>query len=96
MKATETFAAFLPKFHKYTTYLKLNNVIIVEELTEKVTPRLQRAITTNTMEFNTIKGLGDYCQRVDNQLCNIDSTHKREKESVKRAVALPTSSSKVP
>ena len=61
MKVTETFAVFLPKFCKYTTYLKLDEVIIVEELTEKVTPRLQRAIATNTIEFNTIKGLGDYC-----------------------------------
>ena len=96
MKATETFAAFLPKFRKYATYLKLDEAIMVEELTEKVTPRLQRAIATNAMEFNTIKGLGDYCQRVDNQLRNVDSTHEREKESVKRAIALPTSSSKVP
>ena len=40
IKVTETFAAFLPKFRKYTTYLKLNEVIIVKELTEKVTPRL--------------------------------------------------------
>ena len=61
IKATETFAAFLPKFRKYTTYLKLDEAIMVEELIEKVTPRLQRAIATNTIEFNTIKGLGDYC-----------------------------------
>ncbi|KAL2055882.1 hypothetical protein ABVK25_003524 [Lepraria finkii] len=61
IKATETFAAFLPKF-----------------------------------QFNTIKGLRDYCQRVDNQLRNIDSTHERKKELVKRAIAPPTSSLKVP
>ena len=57
---TKTFAVFLLKFYKYTTYLKLSDIIIVKELTEKVTPRLQRAITTNTIEFNIIKGLGDY------------------------------------
>ena len=48
------------------------------------------------MEFETIKKLGGYCQRVDNQLRNVDSTAEREKMSVKRATALPTSSLKTP
>ena len=46
MKTTKAFAAFLPKFRKYATYLKLDEAVMVEEL---------RAIATNATEFSTLK-----------------------------------------
>lgn len=96
MKTTETFAAFLPKFRRYVTYLKLGEETMVEELTEKIIPRLQRAIATNPVEFKTLRELGAYCQKVDNRLRHVDTTHEREKETSNRSTTSSANASKTP
>ncbi|SLM35175.1 Zinc finger, CCHC-type [Lasallia pustulata] len=89
------FPQFFSEFIRLARYLQFPEIVLIEDLKEKVLPRMQKVLSESSEDFNTLTKLKDRLIRLDNQQRNYFASRQKantETEATKKTPISKTGS----
>ncbi|SLM35362.1 Zinc finger, CCHC-type [Lasallia pustulata] len=89
------FPQFFSEFIRLARYLQFPEIVLIEDLKEKVLPRMQKVLSESSEDFNTLTKLKDRLICLDNQQCNYFASRQKantETEATKKTPISKTGS----
>ncbi|SLM34598.1 Zinc finger, CCHC-type [Lasallia pustulata] len=85
------FPQFFSEFIQLAQYLQFPEIVLIEDLKEKVLPRMQKVLSESSKDFNTLIKLKDRLIRLDNQQRNYFASKQKANTETEAIKKTPTS-----
>ncbi|SLM35673.1 hypothetical protein LPUS_05027 [Lasallia pustulata] len=85
------FLQFFSEFIRLAQYLQFPDIVLIEDLKEKVLPRMQKVFSESSEDFNTLTKLKDRLICLDNQQRNYFASRQKANTGTERTKKTPTS-----
>ncbi|SLM33945.1 gag polymerase env [Lasallia pustulata] len=85
------FLQFFSEFIRLARYLQFPEIVLIEDLKEKVLPRMQKVLSESSEDFNTLTKLKDRLIRLDNQQRNYFASRQKANTETEATKKTPTS-----
>ena len=85
------FPQFFSEFIRLAQYLQFPEIVLIEDLKEKVLPRMQKVLSESSEDFNTLTKLKDRLICLDNQQRNYFASRQKANTETEATKKTPTS-----